>query len=258
MEWNLFEHILSQIKEYAQVIQLYWMGEPFLHPKLFDMINACKQCTTAKVMLSTNGSLLSKDTVKKIVDSGLDEIIISLDAASDQKTYKAIKEGGDLPIVNSNVEYLLHHNKTTNIVLQFIDMFINRHEREAFVKKWSPYDCIINVQCLFSWANQIPSLNLASDNLSPVIKKPRIPCADLWNKMSIHWDGRVSICCFDWHTTVPLGNVTKEALIDIWQGRTIASLREAHLNNRFDTFDICKYCDAWAEPDEYKDLFHLN
>jgi len=44
-DWALFVRLLSQIKDCAQVIQLYWMGEPMLHPELFEMIKMRKQIT---------------------------------------------------------------------------------------------------------------------------------------------------------------------------------------------------------------------
>jgi len=258
MELGVFESIILQIKEYAKVIQLYWMGESLLHPKLIEMVNFCKQNTHAKIILSTNGSLLGCDIADGIIDSGIDEIIISLDAATDEKAYEAIREGGNLSLVNNNIEYLLSRNTNVNIVLQFIDMYINRHEREKFKEKWASYNCNINIQCLYSWANQIPSLNLASNNLSPQIHKKRNPCADLWNKMSIHWDGRISICCFDWCATTILGDVKHDTLINIWQGEIATSLRKIHSNKQFENIKICRDCDAWAEPSEYYTIFHLN
>lgn len=108
-----------------------------LHPELFEMIKMCKQITKAKVMLSTNGSLLDEPATEKIIASGLDEIIISLDAAENQEIYNLIRNGGNLSTVNNNVEYFLFQNKSVNVILQFIDMFINREERELFKEKWA-------------------------------------------------------------------------------------------------------------------------
>ena len=258
MELGVFTNIITQIKENARVIQLYWMGEALLHPHLIEMIKLCKAETNAKVMLSTNGSLLTHSLTDSLISSGVDEIIISLDAANDQSTYDKIRVGGNLTTVNANVEYLLSaNNGKISIVLQFIDMFINRDEREVFKQKWAQFDCATSIQCLYTWSNQMHSLNLASDNLSPVAKKERVPCADLWNKLSIHWDGNVSVCCFDWHTSIPLGNVSEESLMDIWNGKAVRALRESHCAGHYDSIPLCKECDAWAEPDEYVGLYHI-
>ncbi|GHS94956.1 radical SAM protein [Planctomycetales bacterium] len=258
MEWGLFESLIDQIKGAAHVIQLYWMGEPILHPQLSDMIKLCKAKTTAKVMLSTNGALMTSAVADRLLDSGIDEIIVSLDAAENQDIYGIVRTGGLLSAVNTKVEYLLSANKgRANIVLQFIDMYINRSEQTKFKARWSRPDCSVSIQCLYTWSNQIPALNLASDNLSPVAKKPRVACADLWHKMSIHWDGKISVCCFDWNSTVTIGNATKHNLVDVWNGDAISALRDAHKSRQYNCNSLCNECDAWAEPDEYVALFNL-
>ena len=256
MPMSLLDRILFQISDSAQVIQLYWMGEPLLNPHIFDMIKACKERTNAKIIMSTNGSLLSNNASQKLSESGLDEIIVSVDACDSQDIYGRIRVGGDVKTLNNNIHALIRNKGNMSIVLQFIDMFINRTEKDAFLEKWKNYDCKLEVSCLFTWSNQIPSLSLASDNLSPVLRKERVPCADLWNKMAIHWDGEVSACCFDYSNTLSFGNCAINSLIDIWNSKAAHSLRRQHIRGDY-SISICKNCDAWAEPDEYIEMFHL-
>ena len=80
------------------------------------------------------------------------------------KKYNLIRNGGNLSTVNNNVEYFLFQNKSVNVILQFIDMFINREEHELFKEKWSKHNQNISIQCLYTWANQLPFMNFASDN----------------------------------------------------------------------------------------------
>lgn len=256
MDMSLFVNIISQISDMANVIQLYWMGEPLLNPNLFNMIAICKQYTNAKIIISTNGSLLTKDAVSHLVDSGLDELVVSADACNNQQIYNQIRTGGDIAKLNTNIEYLLKNKGQMNIVLQFIDMYINKTEKENFIRKWKHFDCDIEISCLFTWSNQLPWLNDASDNLSPVRVRNRVPCADLWKKMVIHWNGDVSACCFDYDNRLPLGNCNTTALTDIWNGLEARKLRAEHLRGIYDN-RLCAQCDAWAEPDEYQEMYHL-
>lgn len=256
MSLGLFKCILNQISENAKVIQLYWMGEPLLNENIFWMIQECKRRTKAKIIISTNGSLLSPEVSKRLVDSGLDEIIISVDACESQDIYGKIRVGGDIKALNSNIQSLILNRGNMSVVLQFIDMYINRTEKEKFLNKWKLFDCKMEISCLYTWANQIPSLNLASDNLSPVLNKKRIPCADLWNKMAIHWDGNISACCFDYANKLVIGNCTNTSLEDIWNSSFANKLRKQHLQGKF-LLKPCSYCDAWAEPKEYKEMYHL-
>lgn len=256
MDINLFEVIINQIKYSAKVIQLYWLGEPLLNPKLFDMILCCKQFTDAKIIISTNGALLSPHVIQKLRESGLDEIIISVDACENQQIYEQIRVGGNLKKLNDNIEYLLKNKGDIHVVLQFIDMYINKSEKALFIKRWGHCGCDLDISCLYTWSNQLPWLNEASDNLSPVRNNKRVPCADLWNKMVIRWNGDVSACCFDYDNKLPLGNCNNDSLLNIWNGSKAEQLRTDQLRGVFDK-RLCLQCDAWAEPNEYKEMFHL-
>lgn len=256
MSLDLFDSILNQISDKAKVIQLYWMGEPLLNENIYHMIKDCKCRTQAKVMISTNGSLLSSEVTKRLVDCGLDEIIVSMDACESQEIYGKIRVGGDIEILNENIEYLILNKGNMSVVLQFIDLYSNQSEKEKFISKWNAFDCKIEISCLYTWANQIPSLNLASDNLSPVLKKKRVPCADLWNKIAIHWDGHISACCFDYANKLILGDCSNTSLAAIWNSDFANKLREQHLQGKY-LLKPCSCCDAWAEPDEYEEMYHL-
>ena len=257
MDLVLFERILDQIASAAKVIQLYWMGEPLLNPNIYRMVHLCKEKTNAKIIISTNGSLLTAQASSLLSQIGLDEIIISVDACDSQEVYGAIRVNGDITNLNRNIELLLRHKGEMHVVLKFIDLFINKSERDSFINKWRNKDCEISVSCLYTWANQMPSLTLASDHLSPVLRKKRIPCADLWNKMTINHDGLVSICCFDWRLSHVVGNCSTSALSDIWNGEVINAIRQIHEFGRFDRIPLCHNCDAWAEPEEYKTMLNL-
>ena len=256
MDLSLFKRIVSQIADSASVIQLYWMGEPLLNPNIIEMIAFCKQTTKAKVIISTNGSLLSHSIVTKLVDSGLDELIISVDACDKQEIYSQIRIGGNLAQLNSNIEYLLSNKGDLHVVLQFIDMYLNKTEKEPFLRKWGGKQCDIDISCLYSWSNQLPWLNSLSDNLSPVRNKQRIPCADLWKKMVIHWNGDISICCFDFENKIFLGNCKETSFVDIWNNEIISKQR---IDQREGVYDerLCRYCDSWAEPFEYEEMYHI-
>ena len=253
MSYDMFENIVSQISCFADVIQLYWVGEPLLHPQIYDMIAHCKSHTNAKVMLSTNGSLLTYDTCKKLVDNGLDKLIVSMDAADSNEVYNAIRTYGNLEQLNLNVIQLMEFASQIDITLQFILTNVNEIERERFIEKWTPFGVKISVQCLYTWANQLPELNGLSSFMSPMIGQERIPCADLWYKIAIHWNGDVSRCCFDWSYKNVLGNVNYKTVREIWNESGIRCLRMCHHKLDFD--GLCEGCDAWATEKEYEYLF---
>jgi len=257
MDMALFNEILKQIKDYAKVIQLYWMGEPLLHGSIFDMISLCKKETQAKIMISTNGSLLTDENIRKLLDAGVDKIIVSMDAADNNEIYSNIRTDGNLAQLNSNVERLIFENKKQNkkaeILLQFIQLHENESERDAFKSKWSDSGCDISFSCLYTWCNQMPELTEKSAFLSPMIGTQRVACSDLWFKACIRFDGKVSLCCFDWNNSVCLGDLKKESVKEVWNNALINQIRSEHRKNIYGR--LCKDCDAWAVIGEYETLF---
>lgn len=253
MSYELFEKIVLQIKDFADVIQLYWVGEPLLHPKIFDMIAYCKMNSRAKIILSTNGSLLTEDNCKKLINSGLDKLIISMDAADSNEVYNAIRTCGDINRLNANVTHLITYANHLDITLQFILTNVNKTEKENFIEKWAPYKVKVCIHCLYTWANQLPELNGFSSYLSPMIGQERVPCADLWYKIAVHWNGDVSRCCFDWSFKNVIGNLKEQNIQDIWNSSIVQSLRGEQKKLNFDA--LCKCCDAWATEQEYEYLF---
>lgn len=139
MNHRLFTSIISQIKNYAKAILFYYRGEPLLNPDLSKMINYASSETDAKLFLSTNGSLLDKKNSMDIIKSGLDEIIISLDAYSPQ-TFAKIKGRNELTSIKNNVLRLVKINKKydnkLDIAVKMISMVSNENEVEKFRDYW--------------------------------------------------------------------------------------------------------------------------
>src|SRR6201997_2756174 len=79
MSWGLFTGIVDQFPNIARVV-LHGVGEPMMVPALPRMIRYLKDRGTY-VLFNTNGTLLTRRKGKELVDSGLDELRISLDAA---------------------------------------------------------------------------------------------------------------------------------------------------------------------------------
>ncbi len=88
MSWELFTKIVDQVPNIARVV-LHGVGEPMLVKSLPKMIRYIKARGTY-VLFNTNGTLLRPGKFQEIIDTGLDEMRVSLDAA-DAKTYLAVR-----------------------------------------------------------------------------------------------------------------------------------------------------------------------
>src|SRR3954449_8987820 len=79
MSWQLFTRIVDQFPNIARVV-LHGVGEPMMVRALPRMIRYLKDRGTY-VLFNTNGTLLTPRKGRELIDSGLDELRVSLDAA---------------------------------------------------------------------------------------------------------------------------------------------------------------------------------
>jgi MoaA/NifB/PqqE/SkfB family radical SAM enzyme len=88
MSWGLFTSIVDQLPDLARVV-LHGVGEPMLVPNLPRMVKYLKE-RGVYVLFNTNGTVLSERNGRALIDAGLDELRVSLDA-SNRESFKAIR-----------------------------------------------------------------------------------------------------------------------------------------------------------------------
>jgi len=92
MSWDLFTSIVDQFPRIARVV-LHGVGEPMMVRALPRMIRYLKD-RGVYVLFNTNGTLLTLRAGRELIDAGLDELRISLDAATPRSF--ALVRGRDL------------------------------------------------------------------------------------------------------------------------------------------------------------------
>lgn len=88
MSWDLFTSIVDQFPKIARVV-MHGVGEPMMVKELPQMVRYLKDRGTY-VLFNTNGTLLTEKNGRKLVQAGLDELRVSLDAA-DARTFEMVR-----------------------------------------------------------------------------------------------------------------------------------------------------------------------
>src|SRR5262245_62096062 len=88
MSWQLFNSIVDQIPDLQRAV-LHGVGEPMLVKNLPRMVRYLKDRGTY-VLFNTNGTVLNEKNGRALIDAGLDELRVSLDAAN-AKSFLAIR-----------------------------------------------------------------------------------------------------------------------------------------------------------------------
>ena len=88
MSWALFTSIVDQIPGVQRAV-LHGVGEPMLVADLPRMVRYLKDRGTY-VLFNTNGTVLNERNGRALIEAGLDELRVSLDAA-DAATYRTVR-----------------------------------------------------------------------------------------------------------------------------------------------------------------------
>ena len=123
-----------------EALVLNGVGEPLLHPGLEEFIRRAKSSMPAEgwVGFQSNGLLLTNERARKLVESGLDKICISVDAASPEM-FNKVRKGGELPAIVSALDALALAKKRCNrpelqVGVEFVAMRSNIGELLATLR----------------------------------------------------------------------------------------------------------------------------
>ncbi|WP_218824291.1 radical SAM protein [Pontibacter ummariensis] len=136
MKFDDFVKLIGEFPE-IQELHLQGLGEPMMHPQLFEMV-AFAAKRGIKVSTNSNMTLFSQRRAEHCVTSGLDSLHVSVDGAT-AETFENIRVGGKFERVISNVEILKKakeklKSETPHLRLIYVLMRQNLHELPDFVR----------------------------------------------------------------------------------------------------------------------------
>lgn len=206
MDEKLFHKIIGELSEleYDGYLNLYVNNEPFMDKRIEDWyIYAHEKLPKAKMLLYTNGTLITEERFKKIIPV-IDKMFIN--------NYSETLE------VHDNVKKLIDYVKNTQ---ELWDKDITVQIR--YIK-----------EILTNRAGEAP-------NNSRKIKNGKI-CIMPYTDFTIYPNGNVGLCCSDALEKTSYGNLNESSLYEIWTSDKYRKLREVIGNNR-DNYGFCEGCD---------------
>ncbi len=248
---EVFIKALCDVGERKVDLELSAYGEPTLHPH-FDkyLVLARKLCPNAHIVVNTNGLLLDRERCERIVDSGLDQLVFSLDAGTSE-SYRWLTGGEDYEFVCHNLETLVETRNRRNakhlqIQTHIIGLKELEHEFDSFTRRWQGIVDYAYVRSYGNWAGLVDN-NGVTPATRQSIPEERYPCSWLWYATKIEPSGDVSKCFV--HVVGdknPIGNIMQNDFADIWRGERMLRLRRMHLEERWDELEFCKDCMVWS------------
>jgi radical SAM protein with 4Fe4S-binding SPASM domain len=252
-DWFKFDDYKKIIDEAVVLgtksIRLCYINEPLIRQDIDQFIKYAIDAGIIDVLITTNGTLLTKTMSKKLIDAGLTKINVSLDAITEE-TYDKIRVGGNLKVTVKNIHDFLElrnqmGKKLPKIRLTFVATKINFHEYDNFISYWKDKVDSIGIQHLQNPFGE----GRFEDNTrgeAIILKKSPIPekfrCSEPFKRLTLRSNGDVLPCCSFYAVDLVVGNWKKNSLKEIWNNEKMRELREIHKNGDYTKNIVCKNC----------------
>ena len=159
MRWGTFEEAVRKIAPYApyNAIVLYHGGEPLLNGKFIEIVKTVRPLCK-KIKTVTNGTLITRQKAKEIVESGLDEITVSIDGSSAEENDK-IRVGSRFSQLAEAVKLLSEENNNNRLTIIVSNSDASDNARLFMKREFSnmPSRVILRQNHFIVWPAQIGS-----------------------------------------------------------------------------------------------------
>ncbi len=239
--------LLDEIAASKPLIHPCLYGEPLLAPNLKDHIRQAK-ASGMTFAFNTNGLTLSEEMAEFLVSQQVDSVMFSIDAVTPQTLVK-IRGVKRLERIERSVFMLLKargDSVTPRIGVSFTIQDDNKHEEEAFVRRWAGIVDVVRTGRIFENGKFVGLEE----------PKERVPCPVIYKTIPIHNDGSVTLCCLDGLRSTNMGNVFDTSVREVWHGEEFNKIRYLHETKQWDAIPFCNSCNGWAQyeyEEEIKD-----
>lgn len=209
MSADLFYSIIDQLEKlrYSGRISLFSNNEPFLDERIWDFSRYMREhLPMARIHMFTNGTLLDLDKFKRIIPY-LDEFILD------------------------NYTQDLHLIKPAQEIKKYCE---------------DKPELIAKVTIVLRKPKELLSTRGGSaPNRKEKEGYPEVTCAFPFQQLIIRPTGQISLCCNDALGKYTLGDLSKESILDVWQGSRYKEFRKAIAEGR-KNIEICRNCDVFS------------
>jgi radical SAM protein with 4Fe4S-binding SPASM domain len=244
MDFNLFQRIIDDASGIGvELVHLFLHGEPLLHPRIVEMIGYLKSKGIAFHM-TTNGVPMNEEKIRGILGSGVNN--------ADHVTFSIL---GASRAVHNNIFRREFYDRAVENLLLFLDlrkklgvngpvietvfyrMPENEHEEDEFVEKWR--GVVDHVRMAGDISRSFSEYKLNGESLAVRSN----PCVNLWQKMTVFWNGDVTMCIQDVDGDWVLGNLNEQSISEIWNSEKLLAIKRNHKGMQFEDLPFCHTCD---------------
>ena len=269
-DFEVFKEVIDDaVVKGLKSIRLNYINEPLIRKDITKFIAYARKAGILDIYFSTNGSLLTDEVSKELINSGLLRLQISLDAHT-KETYEKIRTGGNYEdVIKKVLRFLEIRNemstKLPTLRVNFVKTDTNKDELDDFVKFWENKADSIGIQDLVGIMNGFGKKS--NEDLEKMSLSENFKCAQPFQHLTLRYDGTVLPCCAFYGAETPIGQLktnqkskfsevdniglldkaAKSKLIigtieEIWKSEQMEFFRDIHKKGEFWKHPVCKKC----------------
>lgn len=246
MSFETYRHILDQFApekgKRLCSMKLSYRGEPLMNKAIPDMVKYAKDRGVLDIYFNTNGMLLTEEMSRALIMAHLDRISVSIDGTNAEE-YEKVRVGAKFDVVVSNIqklrklreEYQVTYPKIRIQTVKLPGLDLNK-----YVNTWEKY------------ADEVAALEYTDESVRVTGLKGNWACPQLWQRMTIEWDGSVFGCNNDDLRGIYLGNAKERSIYDCWHDDNLMRIRKLHMEGKSHEIIDCDGC-PWRTAQMRKD-----
>ena len=253
MSDEVADAIARNVKDFSiPAVRFIRWGEPTLHPKYLEIMEKMKKAG-ALIHINTTGSLIDKEQIQRMFDIHLDSIKFSFQGA-DEGTYNEMREGGDyLKLLNIIRTFYNMRGEKQYPYIQVSTTLTGESadQIENFKKDIANFCDYYNIGYTKLNHLNIESMNVSEEEKSKIRKlqeQEKINhvyiknCPEAFDKLSINWNGDVTLCCADYDNFMIVGNILDSDIKKIFNSKAAKEYREIIAKGQYGRIECCKNC----------------
>lgn len=247
-----FNKILDEIRPHTKYIYLHVKGEPLLHPRIDQLLDAAHE-KGFKVNITTNGTLIKKNHEKILGKPALRQINFSLHSFDGHEGSENREKylGDILDFVRASKEYnTIISYRLWNLQRDHVTDIAARRNRETLEILENEYNLDYRIEEKVQPGKGVRIANNIYLNQDHEFKWPSLLepedegkgfCHALRSQAAILVDGTVVPCCLDGEGVINLGNVNEKSFTDIVQGERANNIVDG-FSRREAVEELCRKC----------------
>ena len=244
MAKEVWERVLREAGPYVHTMQFFFQGEPLLHPQLPDMIRDARAYHIYTIV-STNAQAMTPELAQRLMEAGLNRIIVSIDGLSEE-SYGAYRVGGNLARSPDARRWLREAKQKTDarctIEMQCLRLRTNEHEWDEMQRRYRELGAdrlVFKTAQLYDYADGHPLMptDLRYSRYVPGKdgkyhrRTLRPGCYRTWSGCVITTAGEVLPCCYDKQGAHSYGNIMQTSLRSLFQSESAQRFRRQALRH---------------------------